>query len=34
MVTCKNMSNKYPRPKDTMSDSSPRNDFDPYGLTI
>ena len=34
MVTCKDKSNNNPRPKGSMSDSSPRNDFDPYGLTI
>lgn len=32
MVTYKDMSNNNPRPKDTMSDSSPHSDFDPYGL--
>lgn len=32
MVTYKNASNNSPRPKDTMSDSSPYNDFDPYRL--
>lgn len=30
-MTYKDMSNNNPRLKDTMSDSSPRNDFDPYG---
>ena len=34
MVTYRDASNNSPRPKDTMSDSSPRNDFDPYELTI
>lgn len=32
MVTYKGASNNSPKPKDTMSDSSPYNDFDPYGL--
>ena len=34
MVTYKGASNNSPRPKDTMSDSSPYNDFDSYGLSI
>ena len=34
MVTYKDMSNNTPRPKDTISDSSSRSDFDPYGLSI
>lgn len=34
MVTSKDMYNNSPRPKDTMSDSSSRNDFDPYGINI
>lgn len=34
MVTCKDTSNNNPRPKGTMSDSSPYNKFDLYGLTI
>lgn len=34
MATSKDMYNNSPRPKDTMSDSSFRNDFDPYGLNI
>ena len=32
MVTYKDASNNSPRPKDTVSDSSPCSDFDPYGL--
>ena len=33
-MTYKDMSNNNPRLKDTMSDSCPYNEFDPYGLTI
>ena len=32
MVTYRDASNNSPRPKDTMSDSSPGSDFDAYGL--
>lgn len=32
MVTCKDTYNNNPRPEDTMSDSSPCSDFDPYRL--
>ena len=32
MVTYRDASNNSPRPKDTVSDSSPCSDFDPYGL--
>lgn len=34
MVSCKGTSNNNPRPKDTMSDNSPYNEFDPYRLSI
>ena len=34
MATSKDMYNNSPRPKDTMSDSSSCNDFDPYGFNF